>query len=118
MGIIELGGGFKSRDVQRYFKSTLNMKSPKVVAISVDGGHNKPTGDPSGPDGEVLLDIEVGATGITGGVIVAAVHGDGHDVGGLHVQSGLEVALNVARLESTTQFDDSDALAQIGRASC
>ncbi len=59
IAIIELGGGFKSRDVQRYFKSTLNMKSPKVVAISVDGGHNKPTGDPSGPDGEVLLDIEV-----------------------------------------------------------
>jgi kumamolisin len=59
IAIIELGGGFKSRDVQRYFKSTLNIKPPKVVAISVDGGHNKPTGDPSGPDGEVMLDIEV-----------------------------------------------------------
>jgi kumamolisin len=59
IAIIELGGGFKSRDVQRYFKSTLNMKAPKVVAISVDGAHNKPTGDPNGPDGEVMLDIEV-----------------------------------------------------------
>jgi kumamolisin len=59
IAIIELGGGFKARDVQRYFKTTLNMKAPKVVAISVDGGHNKPTGDPNGPDGEVMLDIEV-----------------------------------------------------------
>jgi kumamolisin len=59
IAIIELGGGFKSKDVQRYFKTTLNRTAPKVVAISVDGGHNKPTGDPSGPDGEVMLDIEV-----------------------------------------------------------
>ncbi len=59
IAIIELGGGFKARDVQRYFKSTLNIKPPKVVAIAVDGAHNKPTGDPSGPDGEVMLDIEV-----------------------------------------------------------
>ncbi len=61
IAIIELGGGFKSRDVQSYFKTTLNMKPPKVVAISVDGGLNKPTGDPSGDDGEVMLDIEVAA---------------------------------------------------------
>jgi kumamolisin len=59
IAIIELGGGFRSRDVQHYFKTTLNMHPPKLVAISVDGGHNKPTGDPNGPDGEVLLDIEV-----------------------------------------------------------
>jgi kumamolisin len=59
IAIIELGGGFKARDVKSYFKSTLNMTPPKVVAISVDGGHNKPTGDPNGPDGEVMLDIEV-----------------------------------------------------------
>jgi kumamolisin len=59
IAIIELGGGFKARDVKRYFKSTLNMTPPKVVAISVDQGHNKPTGDPNGPDGEVMLDIEV-----------------------------------------------------------
>jgi kumamolisin len=59
IAIIELGGGFKARDVQHYFKSTLNIKPPKVVAISVDGAHNQPTGDPNGPDGEVMLDIEV-----------------------------------------------------------
>jgi len=59
IAIIELGGGFRARDVKSYFKSTLKMTPPKVVAISVDNGHNKPTGDPSGPDGEVMLDIEV-----------------------------------------------------------
>jgi kumamolisin len=59
IAIIELGGGFKSPDVQSYFKTTLNMKAPTVVAISVDGAHNQPTGDPNGPDGEVMLDIEV-----------------------------------------------------------
>jgi kumamolisin len=30
-----------------------------VSSQSVDGGHNQPTGNPNGPDGEVLLDIEV-----------------------------------------------------------
>ncbi len=49
----------RSRDVRRYFRSTLNLTPPKVVAISVDGAHNSPTGDPGGPDGEVMLDIEV-----------------------------------------------------------
>ncbi len=59
IAIIELGGGFKAKDIQTYFKNTLNMTPPKVLAISVDGAHNKPTGDPNGPDGEVMLDIEV-----------------------------------------------------------
>src|SRR5260370_33701176 len=59
IAIIELGGGFRARDVKSYFKSTLKITPPKVVAISVDQGHNKPTGDPGGPDGEVMLDIEV-----------------------------------------------------------
>ena len=59
IAIIELGGGYKARDIKSYFKNTLNIKVPKVVAISVDHGHNKPTGDPNGPDGEVMLDIEV-----------------------------------------------------------
>ncbi len=59
IAIIELGGGFKSRDIKSYFKSTLKLNPPKVVAISVDHGHNKPTGDANGPDGEVMLDIEV-----------------------------------------------------------
>jgi kumamolisin len=35
------------------------MKTPSVVAVSVDGAHNAPTGDPNSADGEVVLDIEV-----------------------------------------------------------
>jgi kumamolisin len=35
------------------------IAQPRVVAISVDGGTNSPTGDGHGPDGEVMLDIEV-----------------------------------------------------------
>jgi kumamolisin len=58
VAIIELGGGFKPADLTTYFTS-LKVASPKVVAVSVDHGKNAPTGDPRGPDGEVMLDIEV-----------------------------------------------------------
>jgi kumamolisin len=58
VGIIELGGGYKTSDLTTYF-SNLGVSSPTVVAVAVDKGKNKPTGDPSGPDGEVSLDIEV-----------------------------------------------------------
>jgi kumamolisin len=59
IAIIELGGGFRSRDITTYFKNTLNINPPTVVAVSVDGANNSPTGDPNGADGEVMLDIEV-----------------------------------------------------------
>ncbi|HVW85905.1 MAG TPA: protease pro-enzyme activation domain-containing protein, partial [Bryobacteraceae bacterium] len=55
IAIIELGGGFRQSDLNKFFGG----KSPTVTAISVDSGHNRPTGNPNGPDGEVLLDIEV-----------------------------------------------------------
>ena len=58
VGIIELGGGFKPADLQAYF-SGLGVGSPNVLAVSVDNANNAPTGDSSGPDGEVMLDIEV-----------------------------------------------------------
>lgn len=58
IGIIELGGGFTQADLDAYFGS-LGVPSPKVTAVSVDGGANAPTGDANGPDGEVMLDIEV-----------------------------------------------------------
>jgi kumamolisin len=58
VGIIELGGGFRAADLTTYFES-LDVGSPKVSAVSVDEGKNAPTGDASGPDGEVMLDIEV-----------------------------------------------------------
>ncbi|MGA2663867.1 MAG: alkaline phosphatase family protein [Nitrososphaerales archaeon] len=58
VAIIELGGGFTTGDLQAYF-SKLGIPAPSVLAISVDGAGNTPTGDTSGPDTEVMLDIEV-----------------------------------------------------------
>lgn len=58
VAIIELGGGYQQADLDTYF-SGLGVGSPKVTAIGVDGAKNAPTGDGNGPDGEVLLDIEV-----------------------------------------------------------
>jgi kumamolisin len=58
VAIIELGGGYRSADLKKYFKE-LEVGSPKVSAVSVDHGKNAPTGDVDGPDGEVMLDIEV-----------------------------------------------------------
>lgn len=58
VGILELGGGYETADLTKYF-SSLKISSPKITAVAVDGGSNSPTGDPDGPDGEVELDIEV-----------------------------------------------------------
>ena len=55
IAIIELGGGFRTKDLTTYFKA-LKLPKPKVVAVGIDSGHNAP-GDPA--DGEVMLDIEV-----------------------------------------------------------
>ena len=59
VGIIELGGGERTADLTTYFSGLGVSPSPKVTAVSVDHGKNQPTGDPNGPDGEVMLDIEV-----------------------------------------------------------
>jgi kumamolisin len=58
IAIIELGGGYEQSDLDTYF-SGLGVGSPSVSAVGVDGAANKPGQDPSGADGEVLLDIEV-----------------------------------------------------------
>lgn len=68
IALIELGGGFSAGDVSNYFKK-INVKPPAVVAVSVDHGRNQPTGDPNGPDGEVLLDIEVAGAAAPGAKI-------------------------------------------------
>jgi kumamolisin len=58
IGIIELGGGYRPADLQTYF-AKLVPAAPTVTAVSVDHGANSPTGNSNGPDGEVMLDIEV-----------------------------------------------------------
>jgi kumamolisin len=59
VAIIELGGGERAADLTAYFSKLGIAAPPKVTAVSVDHAKNKPTGDPNGPDGEVMLDIEV-----------------------------------------------------------
>jgi kumamolisin len=58
IGLVELGGGYNTADLDSFF-TNLGIKTPQVTAVSVDGGANSPTGDPSSADGEVELDIEV-----------------------------------------------------------
>jgi kumamolisin len=58
VALIELGGGYRPADLQSYFAG-LGLSAPAVVAVSVDHATNAPSGDASGPDGEVMLDIEV-----------------------------------------------------------
>jgi kumamolisin len=79
IGIIELGGGYRPADLARYFKS-LGLPEPKVTAISVSGGHNKP-GDPA--DGEVMLDIEV-AGAVANGASIAVYFAPNTDAGFLN----------------------------------
>jgi kumamolisin len=68
IGIIELGGGYKTADLTAYFKS-IGQKAPKITAISVDGGKNAPS-NANSADGEVMLDIEVAAAVAPGANIV------------------------------------------------
>jgi kumamolisin len=58
VALIELGGGFRPADLDTYFKG-LGLTPATVTAVSVDHAQNSPTGDANGPDGEVMLDIEV-----------------------------------------------------------
>jgi kumamolisin len=58
VALIELGGGFRLTDLDTYFKG-LGVSTPSVVAVSVDHATNSPTSDANGPDGEVMLDVEV-----------------------------------------------------------
>ncbi len=83
IALIELGGGFDQTDLNNYF-SHLNLpKTPSVSAVSVGNGSNSPTGDPNGPDGEVMLDIEVVGS-IAPGAKVVVYFADNTDAGFLN----------------------------------
>jgi kumamolisin len=70
VAIIELGGGERRADLSAYFSGLDIQAAPRVTAVSVDQGKNHPTGDPNGPDGEVMLDIEVVGAIAPGAAIV------------------------------------------------
>lgn len=55
IGILEFGGGYRQDDLDHYFQS-LQIHSPHVVPVSVQGTDNSP-GTPYDP--EVVLDIEI-----------------------------------------------------------
>jgi kumamolisin len=78
IGIIELGGGYRTADIQAYF-GKLGLPVPKVTMVGVDGGANLPT-DANGADGEVMLDIEV-AAGIAPGAALAVYFAPNTDRG-------------------------------------
>ncbi|HEX5482637.1 MAG TPA: S53 family peptidase, partial [Terriglobia bacterium] len=70
IAIIELGGGYNPADLKAYFSQLGIAPAPSVSAVSVGGASNSPTGDPNGPDAEVMLDIEVSGSVAPGASIV------------------------------------------------
>ncbi len=70
IALIELGGGFSTSDLASYFGS-LGLPTPDVTVVGVDGATNAPTGNPSGPDAEVELDLEIVGSVAPGARIVA-----------------------------------------------
>lgn len=58
LALIELGEGFNQEDLDNYFAS-LNLSTPNILDIPVSGGSNTPNQDINGPDGEVMMDIEI-----------------------------------------------------------
>jgi kumamolisin len=71
IALIELGGGYNTSDLSNYWSQLGLTETPNVSAVSVGNGSNAPTGDPDGPDGEVMLDIEVAGSIAPGAKIVA-----------------------------------------------
>ncbi|TCW77310.1 peptidase S53 [Burkholderia sp. SRS-46] len=71
IAIIELGGGYRAADIAQYFRGLGVATPPALVDVNVGTGRNAPTGDPSGPDGEVALDIEIaGAIALAAAIAV------------------------------------------------
>jgi kumamolisin len=81
IALIELGGGFRTTDLKTYFNE-IGVPLPKVVAVSVSGGHNHPTNAQSA-DGEVMLDIEV-AGAVAPGAQIAVYFAPNTDAGFLN----------------------------------
>ena len=87
IAIIELGGGFRTKDLTAYFKN-LGIKKPRVAAVSVGGAHNEPDGPSKDANGEVMLDIEV-AGAVAPGAKIAVYFAPNTD-------EGLLAAVNAA----------------------
>ena len=95
IAIIELGGGYRTKDLTTYFKD-IKVHKPSVKAISVDGGKNSPSTSGSA-DGEVMLDIEV-AGGVAPGAKIVVYFAPNTDKGFL---DAITTALHDARNKPT-----------------
>jgi len=83
IALIELGGGYNATDLSDYWSQLKLTETPTVSAVSVGNGSNNPTGDPNGPDGEVMLDIEV-AGSIAPAAKIVVYFADNTDAGFLN----------------------------------
>ncbi|HZE71702.1 MAG TPA: S53 family peptidase [Pyrinomonadaceae bacterium] len=63
IGLLEFGGGFRSRELNSYFKSA-GIGAPTIVVKEIPPAANRPRGKRGtlNPDTEVYLDIEVAAS--------------------------------------------------------
>jgi kumamolisin len=82
IALIELGGGYTTSDLNNYWSQLNLTKTPAVSAVSVGNGSNNP-GDPSGANGEVMLDIEVSGA-IAPGAKIVVYFADNTDAGFLN----------------------------------
>ncbi len=122
IGILELGGGFDPKELNRYF-TNLGVTPPEVRAVAVDGGTNSPTGNPNSADGEVMLDIEV-AGAIAPRAVLAVYFAPNTDAGFLdalraaihdstHKPAVISISWGGPESESTQQsLQDFDAACQ------
>ena len=60
IAIVELGGGWVQSDMDQFFGG-INQPVPQITDVSVDATTNTPDPGANSADGEVALDIEVGA---------------------------------------------------------
>jgi kumamolisin len=81
IGIVELGGGFRERDLATYFKNAGVAHPPKIAVGKVAGGAtNAPDAEAEDqPDIEVLLDMEVIGAVAPGAKMVVYFVKDGSD---------------------------------------
>ncbi|MGH7640141.1 MAG: S53 family peptidase [Candidatus Dormibacteria bacterium] len=101
IGLVELGGGYRQADLDAYFQEQ-GLAPPTVVPVPVAGGANRPTGAVDGPDGEVVLDIEVSGS-VAPGVSLAVYFAPNTDQGflaaiqaALHDQSHHPTLLSIS----------------------
>jgi kumamolisin len=93
IAILELGGGFHEQELTSYFQSQGIATPPSVTAATYpNGGINSPGTnalDPSNPDVEVMLDIEVCGSVAPGAKIVVYFGPDASDQSFLSVMNAI-----------------------------